>query len=130
VEDFLAANERARKRNRLVVVKFYSDRCRACKFIAPKYSRLVKDLKDSDAADFYEVEVRSSMALAKRLGVEMLPTVQIFDGDDVTRLGSYPCAPAAWKKAEKKLRFVPKYLLERHGWMKRIGEPLKDELSI
>jgi thiol-disulfide isomerase/thioredoxin len=130
VEDFLAANERAREGKRLLVVKFYSDRCRACKFIAPKYSRLVKDLKDSDAADFYEVEVRSSMELAKRLGVEMLPTVQIFDGDDVTRLGSYPCAPAAWKKAEKKLRFVPKYLLERHGWMKRIGEPLKDELSI
>lgn len=123
MEDFVAATERAKEGDRLMVVKFYSERCRACLGIAPKFRRLAKDLDGS--VDFYEVEVGGAMALAKQFGVVELPTVQIYDCDNVTRLGSYSCAPPSWKKAEKKLRFF-----SSEAEMKRIGEPLKGDLSI
>ena len=128
MDDFLAACERGRKSNRLVVVKFYSKRCRACLRIAAKYRRLALDLQGS--VDLYEAESSASQGLLERLDVTQVPSVQIFDGEDVTRLGIFVCKPAEWKRVDAKVRIAMVSYNKRRGLHKLFGEPLLDILTV
>jgi len=120
MEDFLAANAHGAAQGRLVLVKFYSPKCRVCLRVAAKYRRLAVDLQGS--FDFYEVDVNAARALAERLGVAEVPSVQLFDGTDVVRLSSGPFMPKDSKKSKQTtLRFLKVY--ERHPeWVRRRGE--------
>jgi len=128
MDDFVAANLRAAGGNRLVVVKFYSKQCRACLRIAAKYRRLALDLHDS--VDCYEVESSAAPTLCQRLDVEQVPSVQIFDGEDVTRLGMFVCKPADWKRVDAKVRIAMVSIKKRRGLHKLFGEPLLDILTV
>jgi len=128
MDDFVAANLRAAGGNRLVVVKFYSKQCRACLRIAAKYRRLALDLHDS--VDCYEVESSAAPTLCQRLDVEQVPSVQIFDGEDITRLGMFVCKPTDWKRVDAKVRIAMVSIKKRRGLHKLFGEPLLDILTV
>ena len=51
-EDYEALIESATKENRVVVIKFFASWCRACKAMAPKYSRITDDWPD---IEFHEI---------------------------------------------------------------------------
>lgn len=128
MDDFVAVNARAARENRLIVVKFYSKGCRACLRIAAKYRRLALDLKDD--VDCYEAELSASQSLLERLDVTAVPSVQIFDGDDITRLAMYTCKPAEWKRVDAKVRIAMVSMQKRRGLHKLFGEPLLDILTV
>lgn len=128
VDDFLAANERGRQTGRLVVVKFYSKKCRACLRIAALYRRLALDLRDS--VDLYEAESSAAEDLCDRLDVASVPSVQIFDGEDITRLGMFVCKPAEWKRVDAKVRVAMVSYKKRRTLHKLFGEPLLDILTV
>ena len=128
MDDFIDANDRAVEQGRLVVVKFYSKSCRACLRIAAKYRRLALDL--ADYVDCYEAESSASEDLCMRLDVTQVPSVQIFDGDDVTRLAMYACKPSDWKRVDAKVRVAMVSMQKRRGLHKLFGEPLRDILTL
>ena len=127
VDDFLAANQRGAACNKLVVVKFYSNKCRACLRIATKYRRLALDYKEQMVC--YEACLQDARSLLERLDVEAVPSVQIFDGEDVTRLATYSCHPKEWKHVDSKIRTAVKSMQKRRSLHKLFGEPLKDILT-
>ena len=129
MDDFVAVCAEAAAANRLVVVKFYSKGCRACLRIAAKYRRLALDLK-STGVDCYEAELKASPMLLDRLDVTHVPSVQIFDGEEITRLGSFTCKPAEFKKVDAKVRLAMVSMQKRRGLHKLFGEPLLDILTV
>ena len=128
LDEFLEANERAEKERRLVVVKFYSRKCRACLRIAAKYRRLALDLQDS--VDCYEAEAEGAQNLLERLDVTQVPSIQIFDAEDITRLAMYACHPAHWKKVDAKVRVAMVSMQKRRSLHRLWGEPLLDILTV
>lgn len=52
-------NAMAQHDDKLVVIKFYDQFCKACDEIRPRYEELSRSLPDEDAM-FYELEVRGS----------------------------------------------------------------------
>ena len=128
MDDFLDVNAAADKAGRLVIVKFYSNKCRACLRIAAKYRRLALDLKES--VDCYEAELSASQSLLERLDVTQVPSIQIFDGNDITRLAMYSCKPADWKVVDAKVRIAMVSMQRRRGLHKLFGEPLLDILTV
>ena len=129
MDEFLAVTEQAAESNRLVVVKFYSKGCRACLRIAAQYRRLALDLKAS-GVDCFEAELKQSPMLLQRLDVESVPSIQIFDGEDITRLAMYTCQPKEWKKVDAKVRIATVSMQKRRGLHRLFGEPLLDILTV
>jgi len=107
-EEFLAANARGARHGRMVVVKFYSKRCRACLRIAAKYRRLA--LKHSEEIDCFETEIHDGRALIEYLGVTEVPSIQIYDGDGATRIANAVCQPSDFKRIESKVNTARKGL--------------------
>ena len=71
--------------DRLVVIKFYSRKCRACLAIEPQFARLAKA---GLAADFYEVDHAASRPLDELAGIRKLPAAHIYrDGELVCTHG-------------------------------------------
>jgi len=96
---FLQASREATRRGHLLVVKFYSKRCRACLRIAAKYRRLAR--KHREEVEMYEMEVHAAgPKLLAALSVSQLPAVQVYDGEDVERLASLDCRPAQFSEVE------------------------------
>ena len=110
------------------MLKFYSKNCRACLRIAAKYRRLALDL--SGTCDMYEAEHYSAESLLERLDVTQVPSIQIFDGEDVTRLAMYACKPSEWKRIDAKVRIATVSMQKRRGLHKLFGEPLLDILTV
>jgi len=79
LEDFEAALERARKNNRLVVIKFYQARCKACLNARAPYEKAAKGTL-AERADFYEVDVSVGRALCTLAKIEQLPVAHIYSG--------------------------------------------------
>lgn len=128
MDDFLEANERGRELGQLVLVKFYSNKCRACLRIATKYRRLAIDYEGKVIC--YEACLQDARSLLERLDVSAVPSVQIFDGEDITRLASYSCHPKEWSKVDSKIRTAMKSMSAgRHGLHAIYGEPLLDILT-
>ena len=59
-----------------------------------------------------------------------MPSVQIFDGEDITRLAMYSCAPKDWKRIDAKVRIAMVSMQKRRGLHKLFGEPLLDILTV
>ena len=100
MQDFIEANRLASRHNKLLLVKFYSKRCRACLRIAANYRRLAR--KYADEIECYEMEQHAAgRELLEALSVTQVPTIQIFDGAGMNRLASLDCQPAQFKEVER-----------------------------
>jgi len=104
MEDFVAANQRAASHNKLLIVKFWSKRCRACLRIAANYRRLAR--KYGDEIECYEMEqYTAGRELLEALSVTQVPTIQIFDSIEApdlgNRLADLDCQPAQFKEVER-----------------------------
>ena len=129
MDEFLDAARTSEQNGRLMVVKFYSRHCRTCLRIAAKYRRLAVDLRDS--IDCYEVEQEAASGrLLKKLDVTRVPSIQIFDGRDVTRMAAYACKPSEWRRIDKKVRVAMVSMQKRRGLHKLFGKPLLDMLLL
>jgi len=126
VRAFLEANDRAAAAGKLLVVKFYSERCPACLRIAAKYRRLATDF--GGAVDCYEAELKAARPLLEALGVTAVPSLQIFDGEGVTRLFHGPCHPKDFKKVASKVKAAARIARERRGLLRCFGERMGEEL--
>lgn len=60
--------------NRVVVIKFYASWCRACKAMAPKFSRVAQDWPE---LEFCEILFDDNKALCKQLGIKVLPYIEV-----------------------------------------------------
>ena len=73
IDDFLSASRSAVQQNKMLVVKFYSKRCRACLRIAAKYRRIARRYGEQVAC--YEMEQHAAgRELLELLAVEQVPT--------------------------------------------------------
>ena len=126
INDFLRANQRANANGKILTVKFFSRKCRTCLRIAAQYRRLALD--NSDSLDCYECEITDdARGLYERLEVEAVPSVQIFDGDGVTRLAKYTCKPATFKKVIAKVEVALLSMRKRRGLHRLYGTRLADD---
>ena len=129
IEDFIAANDFARRGGRLLAIKFYSKRCRACMRIAAKYRKLAADFEGG--VDFYEAEEKAARDLAEVLGVIAVPTLQIYHPEGVTKLSSGAYQAADVKKVDRRVRAALVNMLERpERWRKLRGESLSGQLEL
>jgi thioredoxin 1 len=64
---------------RTVVLDFYADWCKPCRFLAPSLHELAAEFKGK--ADFYRVNVDRSQPLAREFGVRGIPFVVFMKGD-------------------------------------------------
>ena len=96
MDDFLDVNARADKAGRLVIVKFYSNKCRACLRIAAKYRRIA--LKFREDIDCYEME----QSVVEPTLLEALSVTQVNAFLSLQRTaqqtgGLCPPLPTAWR---------------------------------
>lgn len=64
-----------------VLVDFWSPSCGPCRLIAPLLDELAAE--NGDAAKFVKINTFENMNVAARYGVDMLPTIMIFNGGNV-----------------------------------------------
>ena len=79
LDDFEAALERARKHNRLVVIKFYQARCKACLNARAGYEKAAKGPL-AERADFYEVDQSVGRLLCTLAKIDQLPVAHVYSG--------------------------------------------------
>ena len=127
VDDLLKACVMAQFDKRLVVLKLYSKKCRACAMIMPMFKRLAR--RQGTDVDCYTAEVVAARPLVERLGVASVPTILVFDPTDVTELSRRSIAPAEFKKYEKKVdRAVTIFRDGRRGLLRRYGKEWAEDL--
>uniref|UniRef100_A0A7S0LBH7 Thioredoxin domain-containing protein n=1 Tax=Coccolithus braarudii TaxID=221442 RepID=A0A7S0LBH7_9EUKA len=127
MDDFLEANALGMKRGRLVAVKFYSKRCRACLRIAAKYRRLSVDFEEQ--FDFYEAEEKAARPLCEALGVGSVPTLHVYDPNGVVKLSSGTYKPAELSKVDKRVRTAMRSMQQRPHLWRRQGERMIEALE-
>lgn len=59
-----------------VVVDFYAEWCGPCKVFGPRFERVSKKMPDFS---FCKVDIDTAEALCEELGVEVIPTVMVFE---------------------------------------------------
>jgi thioredoxin len=64
-----------------VLVDFWSPSCGPCRLIAPLLDELAAE--NGDAAKVVKINTYENMGVAARYGVDMLPTIMIFNGGNV-----------------------------------------------
>ncbi|CAN0185014.1 unnamed protein product [Pylaiella littoralis] len=101
-DDFTTAM--AQHEDKLVVIKFYDQFCRACDEIRPRFEDLSHSVPDEDAA-FFELEFSGAKDLCKQLGIRRLPTVQIYDGA-AGRVADLPAGPSRFSDVEERFTEV------------------------
>lgn len=97
-DEYLAAM--AQNQDKLVVVKFFDQFCRACDEIRPRFEEMSRSQSSEDAA-FFELEFSTSKDLCKQLGIKRLPTVQIYDGSN-GRVSDLPAGPSRFAQIEER----------------------------
>ncbi|CAM9441744.1 unnamed protein product [Discosporangium mesarthrocarpum] len=95
-DDFLEAM--ACSQNELVVVNFFDKFCRACDEINDRYEKLA--MNHGHHASFFRVEFSRNRELCKQLGIQRLPTVQIYAGG-LGRVRDMPAGPSRFHQVEK-----------------------------
>jgi len=114
MEDFLSASRGAARQNKMLVVKFYSMRCRACLRIAANYRRLARTYGHEISC--YEMEQHAAgRELLELLSVAQVPTIQIFDGAGINRLANLDCQPAQFKQVERTIVATIEERIRRRG---------------
>ena len=98
LDDLDAALQRTKGTGRLVVVKFYAPKCRACLNIKPLYERASKRFKSD--ADFYEVDASCGRVLCALAGIKPVPVVHVYKCDDDS------CELKGTKGIKDKARFL------------------------
>ena len=69
---------------RPVMVDFYTDRCPACRVLAPVFAALAKEYDEE--VDFVKIDCRQAPGVARQYGIRAVPTVILFDeGEEVRR---------------------------------------------
>ena len=126
-EDLLRVAAQSSGEARLIVVKFYSKKCRMCYRIAAKYRRLALDY-ESDI-DCYEAASDDARGLFEALNVTAVPSIQIFDGRKVTRLASYAAKPQEWRKLLGKVNTAMRSIKARRSIHEVFGTALIDDLQ-
>ncbi|CAM9497930.1 unnamed protein product [Ectocarpus fasciculatus] len=101
-DDYVSAM--AQHQDKLVVIKFYDQFCRACDEIRPRYEDLSRSHPEEDAV-FFDVEFSGAKDLCKQLGIMRLPTVQIYDGTN-GRVADLPAGPSRFTDVEEKFAAV------------------------
>ncbi|CAM9119514.1 unnamed protein product [Ectocarpus sp. 8 AP-2014] len=101
-DDYVSAM--AQHEDKLVVIKFYDQFCRACDEIRPRYEDLSRSQPEEDAV-FFDVEFSGAKDLCKQLGIMRLPTVQIYDGTN-GRVADLPAGPSRFTDVEEKFASV------------------------
>lgn len=78
--DLRAVLQRANEggRTRLVAVEFFGEACPGCRALGPKLASIAR--QEFPSVLFVKVNVNDSEVLAKELGVELLPTFQLYTG--------------------------------------------------
>ena len=107
-----------------MVIKYYSDVCKACKALAPKYRKLAKDESFSTLPIvFAEIPLRNNNDFFEEvLKLKALPSVQVYGGGVL--LDSFPCPPTMFSTLTRKVKH---WVQER---INPITLTLKDELSL
>jgi hypothetical protein len=119
MEELLDRAAKAAAHDRLLIVKAYSNRCRACVRIAAKYRRLA--LKYHDEIDCYELEESAAAGeLLQRLGVKSLPWLLVFDGEAATQLASCACKVADFKGVEVKVLSAVEAMKKRRSLLRKL----------
>ena len=102
-EGFLSACRIAARSDKLVLVKFFSKKCRTCVRMAPKFRQLA--FKYQQDIDCYEMEQGAAgPEMLEVLSVTSVPTVQVYDGESVHRLASLDLSPKEFGTVDKELR--------------------------
>lgn len=79
----------ARSASQIVVLRVHARWCRSCRALEPKWRRLAREMPD---VHFCELEFEANKPLAKRLGVERMPTFLVYDADK-GRVDNFSCGP-------------------------------------
>mmetsp|Transcript_35563 Transcript_35563/g.88492 ORF Transcript_35563/g.88492 Transcript_35563/m.88492 type:complete len:176 (-) Transcript_35563:394-921(-) len=116
-EEYEALVASAQAENRLVVIKFFASWCRACKAMAPKYTRLTEDWPN---IEFYELMFDNNKKLCKSLGIKILPYIQIVKGEEGI-VESFTCGPSKISRLQEKL--------EEHGIVDKPDYPEFTDVS-
>jgi thioredoxin 1 len=76
--------------NRVVCIKFYASWCRACKAMAPKFTKVAEDFPQ---IEFHEVLFDNNKKLCKKLGIKVLPYMEIVAGFK-GKTDGFTCGPS------------------------------------
>lgn len=95
-EAYNAKLEEARSANKMVVIKFRASWCRACKAMAPKFSRIVDDPHWA-GIEFHEILFDDNKKLFKSIGIKTLPYVEIVAGAQ-GKVQGFTCGPSKISK--------------------------------
>ena len=88
--DLNAARAEAAANEQLLVVKFFAPWCRSCKSIQAKFSKLARSTPQHS---FAEVNWVASRSLCKKLGIKILPYMEIVAGKK-GKIDSFTCGPS------------------------------------
>jgi calmodulin len=114
--------------DKLVIVKFKADYCRACKAVESKFAMIRNDPKLSSELPIVWAEVTASptnKAFFRRLGVLSLPTVHFYDGTSL--IENFSCGPAKIPTLKQKLS---KFIQTRVDLSTNTLLPKKDASSL
>ena len=90
-------------------MKFYAPWCRACKGLAPKFTKISKDTGEKrPEVVFAQFDVQGNKDFVKSLGILALPNVHFYGSSEVVE--SFPCGPSKVPILRRKLS---EYLQER-----------------
>jgi thioredoxin len=92
VQDFV---KNVKENEGIAVVDFFATWCGPCNMLAPVFTEVAEEHKDS--AYFAKVDVDESMELAQEFGVSTVPTVVFFKGG---------------KEVSREIGFMPKEKIE------------------
>lgn len=71
--------------NKKLLVDFYADWCGPCKMLMPRLESFENEFNN---VEFVKVNVDENMEYAKELGIRGVPTVIIFDGENMVNRSS------------------------------------------
>lgn len=91
----------AKREGRSAVIKIYATWCRSCKAMGPKYARVARDPEFAHIG-FYEIPFDDNKALCKKLGIKVLPVVEIIAGKE-GKVASFACGPSKISKLKSAL---------------------------
>ena len=84
----------------LVVIKVFASWCRACKAMAPKLDKVAKGYPE---IEFYDLMFDNNKKLCKKLGIKVLPYIEIVKGGE-GKVEGFSCGPSKIGQLEEKLQ--------------------------